>query len=142
MLETNSSQGGRILYQMDTPVGEPSATGCPHFEPLSHAASPSFLCTARQVSIHLRQETKAARWSAQSMPRFKPAATENPFRCRRRGTLLPHSPTHLVRLSCVGPLDEAARPQVEPGISLPLTEGRGSLTRPLASSHHCPYCLY
>lgn len=36
---------------MDTPVGEPSATGCPHFEPLSHAASPSFLRTAHQVSI-------------------------------------------------------------------------------------------
>lgn len=79
-----------------------------------------------------------ARWRAQSMPRFKPAATENPFRCRRRGTLLPHSPTHLVRLSCVGPLGEAARPQVEPGISLLLTEGRGSLTRPFGVKSSSP----
>lgn len=119
---------------MDTPVVKPPATGCPlavHISSLSPTPSP-YLSFARLIKYPsaARNQGSPARWSVPSMPRFKPAATKNPFRCRRRGTLLPHSPTHLVLLSSVGPLGEAARPQLGLGISLLLTEGRGSLTRP------------
>ncbi|KAL6893305.1 hypothetical protein GGI43DRAFT_177955 [Trichoderma evansii] len=124
MLETNSSQ--EKGYQMNTPVGQPSAMAV-HTSSL--LPGPSLCLAFARLMKYLRQEIKATPWSVQIYATLE--ARRQRTRSAAAGEELYCLTVPPISCACQASvrLGEAARPQVELGFSLLLTEGRGSLTR-------------